>query len=344
MKNVCETTALPTTTTTTPTPPCHHKHQRVAFIPFLCAGDPDLPTTAAALRRLDALGADVIELGVPYSDPLADGAVIHSAATRALMQGTTLDAVIDMVRGVAPGLNAPLVLFTYFNPILRKGLDKFCAAIKEAGASGAPRVCVCVCVCRRKGGARERERGVAGQFAFACAACTTQLMPNRTPLCQHTTKHKHINNQQQPKSPGLLVPDIPLEETPAVRAACERAGLELVLLVTPTTPKQRMADIARASQGFVYLVSVTGVTGVQERVQARVEGLIDLLHSVTDKSVAVGFGVSRPEQARQIVEWGAEGVICGSALVRALGEAKSPEEGLDAMEALAKSLRDAIPH
>lgn len=252
--------------------------KKTAFIPFLCAGDPDLETTATALRKLDEIGADVIELGVPYSDPLADGPVIHSAATRALQKGTTLDAVVAMVREVAPQLKAPLVLFTYFNPILRKGVDRFCQQIKVAGAS------------------------------------------------------------------GLLVPDIPLEETGAVRAACERAGLELVLLVTPTTPKQRMADIARASQGFVYLVSVTGVTGVQERVQARVEGLIDLLHSVTDKSIAVGFGVSRPEQARQIVEWGAEGVICGSALVRALGEAKSPAEGLAAMEALAKSLRDAIPH
>lgn len=251
---------------------------KTAFIPFLCAGDPDLETTATAVKRLDAIGADVIELGVPYSDPLADGPVIHSAATRALMKGTTLDAVVNMVRSVSPEISAPLVLFTYYNPILRKGVDKFCQLIKDAGAS------------------------------------------------------------------GLLVPDIPLEETGAVRAACERAGLELVLLVTPTTPKQRMADIARASQGFVYLVSVTGVTGVQERVQARVEHLIELLHSVTDKSIAVGFGVSRPEQAKQIVEWGAEGVICGSALVKALGEAKSPAEGLAAMEQLAKSLRDAIPH
>jgi tryptophan synthase alpha chain len=147
-----------------------------------------------------------------------------------------------------------------------------------------------------------------------------------------------------PRPQGLLVPDIPLEETSAVRAACEAVGLELVLLATPTTPKARMADIARASQGFVYLVSVTGVTGVQERVQARVEGLIQSLHEVTDKSIAVGFGVSKPEHARQIVEWGAEGVICGSALVRALGEAATPAEGLDAMERLAKSLRDAIPH
>ncbi|GBF90913.1 tryptophan synthase alpha chain [Raphidocelis subcapitata] len=251
---------------------------KIAFIPFLCAGDPDLDTTALALQKLDAIGADVIELGVPYSDPLADGPVIHGAATRALMKGATLDAVVDMVRRVSPTLKAPLVLFTYFNPILRKGVDNFCRQIKAAGAS------------------------------------------------------------------GLLVPDIPLEETGAVRAACEAAGLELVLLATPTTPKQRMADIARASQGFVYLVSVTGVTGAQERVQARVEGLIELLHSVTDKSVAVGFGVSKPEHARQIVEWGAEGVICGSALVRALGEAKTPAEGLVAMEQLAKSLRDAIPH
>jgi tryptophan synthase alpha chain len=140
------------------------------------------------------------------------------------------------------------------------------------------------------------------------------------------------------------VPDVPLEETPAIRAACEAAGLELVLLATPTTPKARMEEIARASQGFVYLVSVTGVTGVQERVASRVETLVDTLHSVTDKSVAVGFGVSKPEHARQIVDWGAEGVICGSALVRALGDAPTPAEGLDAMESLARSLREAIPH
>jgi len=140
------------------------------------------------------------------------------------------------------------------------------------------------------------------------------------------------------------VPDLPLEETVNIRAACERAGLELVLLTTPTTPKQRMADIARASQGFVYLVSVTGVTGVQTSMQARVQQLVDTLHAVTDKPVAVGFGVSTPEQARQIVEWGAEGVICGSALVKALGDAPTPAEGLVNMEQLATSLRSVIPH
>ena len=140
------------------------------------------------------------------------------------------------------------------------------------------------------------------------------------------------------------MPDLPLEETVNIRAACERAGLELVLLTTPTTPKQRMADIARASQGFVYLVSVTGVTGVQTSMQARVQQLVDTLHGVTDKPVAVGFGVSTPEQAQQIVEWGAEGVICGSALVQALGDAPTPAEGLANMEQLATSLRNVIPH
>eukprot|EP00882_Tetradesmus_deserticola_P025450 GHRQ01027955.1.p3 GENE.GHRQ01027955.1~~GHRQ01027955.1.p3 ORF type:complete len:184 (+),score=99.01 GHRQ01027955.1:1052-1603(+) len=183
-----------------------------------------------------------------------------------------------MVAKVAPELQAPLVLFTYYNPIIRRGMDKFCEQIKAAGVA------------------------------------------------------------------GLLVPDLPLEETVTIRAACERAGLELVLLTTPTTPKARMAEIARASQGFVYLVSVTGVTGVQEKVAARVETLVETLHAVTDKSVAVGFGVSKPEHARQIVDWGAEGVICGSALVRALGDAATPEEGLKNMEALARSLREAIPH
>ncbi|PNH12743.1 Tryptophan synthase alpha chain [Tetrabaena socialis] len=250
---------------------------KIAFIPFICAGDPDLETTSLALRKLDEIGADVIELGVPYSDPLADGPVIQGAATRALEKHTTLDRVIEMVRRTAPGMKAPLVMFTYYNPIMRKGLEKFCQTIKDAGAS------------------------------------------------------------------GLLVPDIPLEETVLVRAACEAAGIELVLLATPTTPQPRMRAIAHASQGFVYLVSVTGVTGMKETVESRVEGLVSSLKEVTDKPICVGFGVSRPEHAQQIVAWGADGVICGSALVKALGESGSPAAGLQAMEVLARSLRAAIP-
>jgi len=142
---------------------------------------------------------------------------------------------------------------------------------------------------------------------------------------------------------GLLIPDIPLEETEEARVLCARYGLELVLLATPTSPLARMEKIAAATGGFVYLVSVTGVTGVQEKMEERVQGLIAKLKGVTQKPIAVGFGISKPEQAAQIASWGADGVIVGSALVRALGESGSAEEGLRQMTELIQSLRAALP-
>lgn len=258
------------------------------------AGDPDLATTEKALRALAAAGADAIELGVPYSDPLADGPTIQGAHTRGLASKTTLDGVLACVGRVSKDIpDTPIVMFTYYNPIMRRGAAEFCLAAAEAGAS------------------------------------------------------------------GLLVPDIPLEETPPIRAAAEAAGLELVLLITPTTPKERMEAISRASQGFVYLVSVAGVTGARAANEGRLQDLISSAReaakkggnesspasssSQVDKPVAVGFGVSGPEQAKQIMQWGADGVIVGSALVRALGEAKSTEEGLASMEKLAREIRAAIP-
>ena len=159
---------------------------------------------------------------------------------------------------VAPTLRAPLILFTYYNPILRRGLESFIADISSAGVG------------------------------------------------------------------GLLIPDIPLEETVEARRLCAQYNLELVLLATPTTQQARMARIAEATGGFVYLVSVTGVTGVQAELQDRVQRLVAQLKEVTNKPIAVGFGVSRPEQAAQLAAWGADGVIVGSALVRALGEAPTP--------------------
>ncbi|GAX74789.1 hypothetical protein CEUSTIGMA_g2236.t1 [Chlamydomonas eustigma] len=211
------------------------EHNKVAFIPFLVAGDPDLDSTGKALQRLDALGADVIEIGVPYSDPLADGPVIQNAATRALEKGTTLDAVLSMISTVSPTIEAPLVMFTYYNPIMRRGMELFMKQIKEAGAS------------------------------------------------------------------GLLVPDIPLKETRAVRDVCDKHGIELVLLATPTTPSGRMEAIAKASQGFVYLVSVTGVTGVKEQMESRVEGLVSALHGMTDKPVSHRLACIK------LIAWIAEG-------------------------------------
>jgi tryptophan synthase alpha chain len=250
---------------------------KIAFIPFIVACDPDAGTTVKALKELDAAGADVVELGVPYSDPLADGPIIQAAATRALANKTTLDDVLRVVAEASPHMTAPIVLFTYFNPIMSRGLDKFCSQVKAAGAA------------------------------------------------------------------GLLVPDIPMEETEEIRKVAITHGLELVLLTTPTTPKDRMKLIAQTSQGFVYLVSVTGVTGVRVNVEARVEGLIaDLKTMSGNKSVAVGFGVSKPEHALQLKNWGADGVIVGSALVKALGESGGSEQGLKAMKELAMSIRNSI--
>ncbi len=250
-------------------------HARCALIPFITAGDPDLETTAEALRVLDRSGADLIELGVPYSDPLADGPVIQAAATRALARGTRLDDVLRMVKQVAPTLRSPLILFTYYNPIINRGIDRFLQDIAEAGIK------------------------------------------------------------------GLVVPDLPLEESDSLLKPAMERGIEVILLVAPTSPQERIAAIALQSQGFIYLVSTTGVTGVRTQIQARVKDLVVELRNVTDKPIGVGFGISQPEHARQVMDWGADAVIVGSAFVKRLAEG-TPAEGLKSIEEFCKSLRAAI--
>ena len=246
-----------------------------ALIPFITAGDPDLETTAEALQILDRNGADLIELGVPYSDPLADGPTIQAAATRALQRGTQLDAVLEMVSRVSPQLQAPLILFTYYNPILHRGIETFLGQIAHAGVQ------------------------------------------------------------------GLVVPDLPLEEADVVLNPAQKLGLELVLLVAPTSSPERMAAIAQQSQGFIYLVSVTGVTGMRAQVGNRVPGLLTKLRQVTEKPIGVGFGISQPAQARQVMEWGADAAIVGSAFVKRLATG-SPQEGLDAIATFCQNLKAAL--
>ncbi|MEL7039121.1 MAG: tryptophan synthase subunit alpha [Cyanobacteria bacterium J06592_8] len=246
-----------------------------ALIPFITAGDPDLDTTAKALQMLDRSGADMIELGVPYSDPLADGPVIQAAATRALAKEVTLEQVLSIVRSVTPVLKAPLVLFSYYNPILYRGIRSFLGQVADAGAK------------------------------------------------------------------GLVVPDLPLEEAQPLLDAATEFGIEVILLVAPTSDAQRIQAIASKSQGFIYLVSVTGVTGVRSEIQSRVQTLISDLKESTDKPIGVGFGISGPEQAKQIAEWGSDAVIVGSAFVRRLAE-NSPEQGLKEIEQLARDLKKAI--
>ncbi|MDB9305573.1 tryptophan synthase subunit alpha [Nodularia spumigena] len=246
-----------------------------ALIPFITAGDPDLATTAAALKVLDTHGADIIELGVPYSDPLADGPVIQAAATRALQRGTKLEQVLEMLQATTPSLRSPVILFTYYNPILYRGIDKFLEQIAAAGVS------------------------------------------------------------------GLVVPDLPLEEAAGLLKPAGEMGIDLTLLVAPTSSAERIEAIARSSQGFIYLVSVTGVTGMRTQMESRVSDLLEKIRSVTDKPIGVGFGISEAAQARQVREWGADAAIVGSAFVKRLAEG-TPEQGLKAIAEFCQSLKAAI--
>ena len=229
-----------------------HAQGRCALMPFLMAGDPDLATTRATLLELQANGADLVELGIPYSDPLADGPVIQAAASRALAAATTPDKVLAMLTSLQGELTMPVVLFTYSNPLLNRGMEAFCRDAATAGAA------------------------------------------------------------------GLVVPDLPLEEGEKLSEIAAGHGLDLVLLVAPTTPPERMARIHSASRGFTYLVSVTGVTGVRTSLETRVGPLVSQLKAQGGSPVAVGFGISGPEQARQVRDWGADGAIVGSALVKVM--------------------------
>jgi tryptophan synthase alpha chain len=246
-----------------------------ALIPFITAGDPDLETTAKALKVLSKNGADLIELGVPYSDPLADGPTIQAAATRALQRGVTLDDVLAVVKEVRTEIEIPIILFNYYNPIYYLGIKAFLEKIKAVGVQ------------------------------------------------------------------GLVVPDLPLEEAEILLTPATESGIEVTLLVAPTSPIGRIKAIATKSQGFIYLVSVTGVTGMRTQVATRVGDLLVDLRSVTDKPIGVGFGISSPEQAKQVKEWGADAAIVGSAFVQRLAS-ENPKEGLKEIGDFCRSLKQAI--
>lgn len=246
-----------------------------ALIPFITAGDPDLETTAQALRVLDKNGADLIELGFPYSDPLADGPVIHAAATRALKRGTRFEEVLEVIQTVSPNLKAPIILFTYYNPILNRGICPFVEQIARVGVK------------------------------------------------------------------GLIVPDLPIEESTLLLQTTADVGIDVTLLVAPTSSPERIRAIASQSSGFIYLVSVTGVTGMRSNLQGRVKELLGQMREVTDKPIGVGFGISHPEQAQQVRKWGADAVIVGSAFVQRLATG-TPTEGLQAVGYLCRELKTVL--
>ena len=234
-----------------------------ALVAYFTAGDPSLALTRKLVGEAARRGADVIELGIPFSDPLADGPVIQRATQRALAAGVTLPRVLELVREMRGEVSAPLVFLTYYNPILAFGLKAFCRTSVEAGID------------------------------------------------------------------GVIVADLPPEESGPLRAEAMAAGLDLVHLVAPTSTPERMRKIARASEGFVYMVSLTGVTG--ERTALATEELaqqLRALRAITTKPVCVGFGIGTPEQAALVGRL-ADGVVVGSAIVRLVERHASSAELLD---------------
>ncbi len=232
------------------------KEGRIALMPFLMAGDPDLRTSAEILLKLQEKGADIIELGIPYSDPLADGPVIQLAASRALSSGTSISSVFKMLGGLRDKLHIPIVLFTYCNPLINRGMERFCHEASEVGVS------------------------------------------------------------------GIVVPDLPLEEAEKFSPIASASGLDLILLVAPTTPKDRIKRIAETSKGFTYLVSVTGVTGERTVVNDSVQTLVKEIKESSSSHVAVGFGISAAKHISKVRSWGADGAIVGSALVKRISKAR----------------------
>jgi tryptophan synthase alpha chain len=235
--------------------------RRAALMPYLMGGFPDLPASLEVGRAYVDAGADLVELGVPFSDPLADGPAIQAAGHRALAGGATLEHVLEEV--AAPlSERVPVVLMCYANPILARGLDAVAASLAGHGVS------------------------------------------------------------------GLIVPDLPAAEAAELRAACDRAGVALVPLVAPTTPPDEARRIAHAARGFVYVVSVTGVTGERTALPPELGAVVERVRGAASVPAAVGFGVGTPEQAAEVGRI-ADGVIVGSRLVRAIAEAQTLEQGLE---------------
>ncbi len=247
---------------------------RAALMPYMMAGFPDHESSLAVAAAYADAGADLIELGVPFSDPLADGPTIHAAATAALAAGATLASALEVCESVSSRL--PVVFMVYANMVLAHGgVAEFARRAAEAGAAGA------------------------------------------------------------------IVPDLPLGEAEEVRAAFAEAGLALVPLVAPTTPPERRAAICAAAEGFVYVVSTVGTTGERDELPPGLAELVAATRADSDVPVAVGFGIGNPRQAAQVGEV-ADGVIIGSRLVRAAGEAGSPESAAEAVGAFLRETRDAL--
>jgi tryptophan synthase alpha chain len=227
-----------------------------ALIVYLTAGDPSLTITKELILALEKAGADILEIGVPFSDPTADGPVIQAAAQRALKNGTTLTGILEMIGEVRKESQIPIVLFGYFNPIFAYGVEKFARVAAKKGVD------------------------------------------------------------------GVLVVDLPPEEAPELREYTDAAGIDFIFLIAPTTGAKRARQIADGAAGFLYYISITGVTGTAAPKIADIKTAVDKLRAITKLPIAVGFGITKPEQAKEIGKT-ADGVVIGSAIVRLIDENRS---------------------
>ncbi len=228
-------------------------YNRKAFIAYIMAGDPNIQRTKELVSVLEDCGVDIIELGVPFSDPLADGPTIQAAAQRALEDGTTLHTVIDLVRDLRKTTQIPIILMTYYNPIFKYGEEKF---VEDACSAGVD---------------------------------------------------------------GIIVPDLPPDEAEGMMNLTKKKPFDLIFLLAPTSTEARIKKVCHASGGFIYYVSITGITGSRLSLDPAIESHMASIRSVSDAPIAVGFGISTPDEASLVARF-ADGVIIGSAIVKKINE------------------------
>lgn len=245
-----------------------------ALIPFITAGDPDLDTTLEIVLAMEKAGADVIELGIPYSDPLADGVTIQASSNRALKNGVKIFKIMDIVEKIRKKTQVPLVYLVYYSSIFRYGMEKF---IKE------------------------------------CSRCGID---------------------------GLIIPDLPIEERKDIIIIGEKYGVYLIPLVAPTS-KDRIEKIVRGGRGFVYCVSVNGVTGARNAINTDIKEYMKVVSSYTDVPKALGFGISSAAMVAKFKPY-CEGIIIGSALIERIARGKNKEDIIDSVERFIKELKDAL--
>jgi len=242
-----------------------------ALIPYITVGYPSVETTLKAVPLLANNGCDIIELGIPFSDPLTDGATIQRASYEALRQGITPKVCFEAAQELRRQVGIPLVFMTYYNPVLKFGLEQFCSKCAEVGID------------------------------------------------------------------GVIIPDLPPEEGQELEQSTRRHGLDIIYLLSPASTEERIKLVASRSSGFIYLVSLTGVTGTRDKLPEELEGFVARVKARTEKPLCVGFGVSTPEQARRVAKV-ADGVIVGSRIIQLLDEDKS----LKNVCSFIKSLREAL--